>query len=98
MSLISFLSLDTLDGTYDVLHIDFNRSFIENVQKERLVTFYTRTSDKKYLSDIKFLNFSSSGLASNRLKTSIRVLQRQFGKCLVKKDKMSRTVLLTYFF
>lgn len=65
---------DTSDDTYPVLRIEFNRTFIES----RLVTFFSRSSDKRHLSNIKFLNYTSP--ADEDLKTSFSILQEHFGK------------------
>ena len=91
---------DTFDGTYEVMRINFNRSFIKKAQKDRLVTFYTRTSDKRYLSDIKFLNFSLPVLGSEPLKTSYKVMQMEFGKksiCLIVCLTKNMSFILSLF-
>ena len=72
---------DTFDDSYQVMRINFNRSFVE--MKDRLVIFYTRSSDKRYLSDIKFLNYSSLGLRFRRWKTSYTVLPEHFGETAI---------------
>ena len=73
---------DSSDGSYNVLQIHFNRSFIQehSANLSHLVTFFTRTNDERYLSDIKFLNFSSSPRLSEPLTTSYTVQQQHFGK------------------
>ena len=67
---------DTSDGAYEVMRLNFNRSFTEN----RLILFFTRTNDSRYLSDIIFLNYSASpGVPPNQARTSYAVAQDDFG-------------------
>ena len=75
-----YFDSDTYDGTYEVMRINFNRSFITNADKDRLVVFFTRTSDKRFLSDIKFLNYSSPGVGHELLKTNYKILQVYLGE------------------
>ena len=72
---------DTSDGSYEVMHVNFNQTFIENDQKNQLVVFYTRTG-KRYLSDIKFLNYSSSSLEFEGSKVGFTALHEHSGKQL----------------
>ena len=66
---------DTFDGTYQVIHVNFNRSFLE---KNPLIVFYTRTS-KRYVSELKYLNYTSPLPESEKSKISYTLLQEQFG-------------------
>lgn len=69
---------DTFDGSYEVVRLNFNRSFIQNDQIRRSIVFYSRT-EKRFLSELSFLNYTSPDLGSEQTKISYTVRQEQFG-------------------
>ena len=86
---------DTFDGSYEVMRLNFNRSFLESdSQTNRLIVFYSRTN-KRYLSEIKFLNYTSPEPGSEHSKISYKILQEHFGKRFV---LCSLQAVLIFFF